>query len=225
MADDGTPVSGATTGADSADGEVTPATGGGGGRGGVDAGEPPARIEIAAVEELITEGKRDVGREAVWTLSGAKPGNGVEQLVDDNPDTYWQSDGVQPHTITLTFSRKASLSEVALLLDFRHDESYTPHRLTVLAGTTAHDLRRVVRVRVVEPTGWVCVPLGEPDGVGVARYLRAHILQIAITNMHQNGRDTHVRQVKVFAPKVSTTEARFLPEFKSTELSMFSCIR
>jgi hypothetical protein len=34
--------------------------------------------------------EREIGDLAVWSLSTAKPGNGVEQLRDDNTDTYWQ---------------------------------------------------------------------------------------------------------------------------------------
>ena len=30
------------------------------------------------------------GQQAVWSLSTAKPGNGVDQLRDGNLDTYWQ---------------------------------------------------------------------------------------------------------------------------------------
>jgi len=33
---------------------------------------------------------REIGSLAVWSLSTAKPGNGVEQLRDDNLDSYWQ---------------------------------------------------------------------------------------------------------------------------------------
>ena len=34
--------------------------------------------------------QREIGQMAVWSLSTAKPGNGVEQLRDDNIETYWQ---------------------------------------------------------------------------------------------------------------------------------------
>lgn len=34
--------------------------------------------------------QREIGGMAVWSLSTAKPGNGVEQLRDDNIETYWQ---------------------------------------------------------------------------------------------------------------------------------------
>lgn len=36
----------------------------------------------------------------------AKPGNGVELLRDNREDTYWQSDGVQPHVVNIQFQRK-----------------------------------------------------------------------------------------------------------------------
>ena len=50
--------------------------------------------------------KRELGVEAVWSLSTAKPGNGVAQLRDDNIDTYWQSDGAQPHLINVQFQKR-----------------------------------------------------------------------------------------------------------------------
>ncbi len=34
--------------------------------------------------------RREIGNLAVWTLSSAKQGNGVEQLRDDNTSTFWQ---------------------------------------------------------------------------------------------------------------------------------------
>lgn len=40
-------------------------------------------------EELETGDCRELGVDAVFTLSSAKPGNGVEQLRDGNEETYW----------------------------------------------------------------------------------------------------------------------------------------
>jgi len=34
--------------------------------------------------------RKEIGDEAVWTLSSAKVGNGVDQLRDDNLSTFWQ---------------------------------------------------------------------------------------------------------------------------------------
>ena len=54
---------------------------------------------------------------------------GVEQIRDDNADTYWQSDGAQPHLINVQFHKKMTVLEVALYLDYSLDESYTPKRV------------------------------------------------------------------------------------------------
>ena len=51
---------------------------------------------------------RDIGKLAVWSVTSAKPGNGVELLCDDRDDTYWQSDGSQPHLINIQFQKKVS---------------------------------------------------------------------------------------------------------------------
>ena len=88
---------------------------------------------------------REIGAEAVWSLSTAKPGNGVEQIRDDNVDTYWQSDGGQPHLINVQFHKKMSIVEIAFYLDYNLDESYTPKKLSVCRRRRA--LRRVARAR------------------------------------------------------------------------------
>lgn len=46
---------------------------------------------LRIVTELAPDNwKREVGDDAVWSLSSAKPGNGVEQLRDGRTDTFWQ---------------------------------------------------------------------------------------------------------------------------------------
>ena len=37
-----------------------------------------------------TSSTREIGGDAVWTLSSAKTGNGVDQLRDDCVETFWQ---------------------------------------------------------------------------------------------------------------------------------------
>ena len=65
-------------------------------------------------------GLRELGMQALcWQLSSAKPGNGVEQIRDENTTTYWQSDGpAQPHWIQVSFQRRVALSHVCLDLDY-----------------------------------------------------------------------------------------------------------
>jgi len=213
---------------------------------------------------------REIGDEAVWSLSSAKPGNGVEQLRDDNMDTYWQSDGLQPHLINLYFSRKISVAEVGLYLDFKLDESYTPRHIILRSGTTSHDLQLLHEWEIEEPSGWIYFPVGyhhpykqqrrkrqrrkRRRGAGgggniddededednnnnknnnTSQCIKTHFLQVEIASMHQNGRDTHVRQVKVWGPRSSTdglmrgarSEMGDRLQFVTQEFVQFSSIR
>jgi Anaphase-promoting complex, subunit 10 (APC10) len=59
--------------------------------------ESISTMEVSIQETLNIADKRELGAEAVFSISSAKLGNGVEQLRDNNLETYWQSDGVAPH--------------------------------------------------------------------------------------------------------------------------------
>ena len=191
---------------------------------------------------------REIGHEAVWSLSTAKPGNGVAQIRDSSVDTYWQSDGGQPHLINIQFPKRAAVCEVAFYLDYSLDESYTPKKLSIRTGLTFHDLEEIKVVELNEPVGWCSVhltggldPLDEIDEVDGKNSeqqasqkspVRTHFIQIYIVSMHQNGRDTHIRQVKIFGPRAQGTfperRAQFgceVPAFQTVEMSQFSTIR
>ena len=204
------------------------------------------RIRATTTLPLVTDPAiactvREIGKSASWSLSSAKPGNGVDQLRDSSLDTYWQSDGLQPHYVNIQFPKRQTISAISLYMDFNLDESYTPKRIKVRVGTTFHNLEEVRVVDVREPVGWCTIPLwrkwGEdvldsimdPEGdndddedddeeelPGATRRkrrkkkhvplwkrkpMRTHFVQIGVTSMHQNGRDTHIRQVKIFGPR------------------------
>ena len=62
-------------------------------------GEQMSANEVCSQEQgsiVAPEGhsqRREIGDLAVWTLSSAKAGNGVDQLRDNSISTFWQSDG------------------------------------------------------------------------------------------------------------------------------------
>ena len=193
-------------------------------------------LKIKAVPEInLGKNYREIGKEALcWQLSSAKPGNGVEQIRDGSTDTYWQSDGVkQPHWVQVHFARRVALSHVCLYLDYSLDESYTPKRVSVHHGMTSQDLQSAVypartEIEFSEPSGWCIIPLSAPpDPLDVYHQLssasstktgiRAHLLRISILNMHQNGRDTHVRQVQLYGPR-RQEEPSILPKPVPMEL-------
>ena len=45
--------------------------------------------EVIISSTLNLPDARELGGEAVFSLSSAKPGNGIENLRDSNFDTYW----------------------------------------------------------------------------------------------------------------------------------------
>lgn len=42
------------------------------------------------VPETSLEGLKEIGNLASWTVSTAKPGNGIEQLRDEDTSLFWQ---------------------------------------------------------------------------------------------------------------------------------------
>lgn len=185
-----------------------------------------AAFELAIVENLEHIEDRELGVEAVFTISSAKPGNGVEQLRDDNVETYWQSDGSFPHFINVQFRRKVTLTKVCLCIDHNADESYTPKKVSIAIGTCVHDLVDVIVTELNEPTGWVVFDLTRSP-LFQQQEVRCHLLQFKILSMHQNGKDTHIRQIKVFGKREAQRimAQMYQHDFQTQIMSQYSVIR
>lgn len=165
---------------------------------------------------------REVGNQAVWSLSSCKPGFGVDQLGDDSNDTYWQSDGPQPHLVNIQFHRKTTIHDICIYADYKSDESYTPNRISVRVGNHFNDLSEVEQLELTEPSGWVCVLLRDSSD----RPIRTFMIQLAVLSNHQNGRDTHIRRIKVRSPGQSCDYgAGRMPHFTSKQLQQHASIR
>ena len=96
-------------------------------------------------------------------MSTHKPGCGVAALRHSSPSYYWQSDGPQPHALTLHFFKLVAVVRIRVYLDFGLDESYTPTKMVFLAGMGGNDLVEFASWEGEAPTGWVNIPL---EGVG-----------------------------------------------------------
>jgi len=55
--------------------------------------------------------------------------------------------------------------------------------------------------------------------------VRANFLQLAVLANHQNGRDTHIRQIRIYGPRQASESALGLPRFYSPELSVYATLR
>jgi anaphase-promoting complex subunit 10 len=102
-----------------------------------------------------------------------------------------------------------------MYFDYLLDESYTPSRIAISAGTGLYDLTEVKVVDLHQPRGWQTVHVGDygreyspeqphfclcPDRRLGSGIINAFLVQIVVLANHQNGKDTHLRGVKIFAP-------------------------
>ncbi|CAG8832455.1 5133_t:CDS:2, partial [Gigaspora margarita] len=99
---------------------------------------------------------------------------------------------------------------------------YTPNKITIRAGTNFGDLQQDLRtVDIEDPYGWVDVQLsGDHTLTRTSRPVGAHIFQISIKSNQQNGKDTHVRQIKIFAPKLDDSDDEDIPFFSELDFLM-----
>ncbi|KAG7926703.1 hypothetical protein KL925_002988 [Ogataea polymorpha] len=156
-------------------------------------------------EELFTTGIRklehlgliDIGNLAAWGVSTYKHGYGIKELREDSPFSYWQSDGQQPHFITIHFTKRVTVQRLSFYFNYQLDESYTPSKILVLAGSGEHDLMEVSSKEFFEPSGWQHIFF---KGVRSDNLLKCYLIKICFLSNHQNGKDSHVRSIKVFSP-------------------------
>merc|ERR1712058_225539 len=131
-------------------------------------------------------------------------------------------DGQLPHLVNIQFRRKTTIQSVAVFTDYKLDETWAPTRISIRMGTNFNDLQEIEVVELQEPTGWVEIPLKDMH----ERLVRTFLLQIAVIQNHQQGRDTHLRQVKVHSPvtnKVVTTASH--AQFSTQEMRQFQALR
>ncbi|ALC41070.1 Apc10, partial [Drosophila busckii] len=190
--------------------------------------EPAAKAPPINEEDPLAEERmgfvREVGSQAVWSLSSCKPGFGVERLRDNIMDTYWQSDGQLPHLVNIQFHKRTNISQIYIYTDYKLDESYTPSRISIRSGTNFNDLQELQVIDLTEPNGWVQIPIKD----GNVKSIRTFMLQIAVISNHQNGRDTHMRQIRVHAP--CSGEGKHYPlelfgKFATVDFQKFATIR
>ncbi|GME31681.1 Anaphase promoting complex subunit 10 [Neofusicoccum parvum] len=187
---------------------------------------------------------KEISSLASWTVSSSKPGCGVPQLRSPSTSLFWQSDGPQPHYLNIHFFKVVEIVAMRIYLDFDQDESYTPTKIAFLAGMGEMDLQEWGVMSFVEPRGWVNVDfegvgavdgsgdedsgsedeLGDDEGDGEngprrkmkLPILRAMLVQVKILENHQNGKDTHLRGLQIFAKDKAFKERRDLAKRLST---------
>ncbi|GLT39146.1 hypothetical protein SLA2020_133530 [Shorea laevis] len=134
--------------------------------------------------------------------------------------------GTQPHLVNIQIQKKVKLQLVALYVDFKLDESYTPSKISVRAGDGFHNLKlylhEIKTVELVRPTGWIYLSLSGDDPRET--FVNTFMLQFAVLSNHLNGRDTHLRQIKVYGPQPNPIPCQPF-QFTSIEFITYSTVR
>jgi anaphase-promoting complex subunit 10 len=101
--------------------------------------------------------------------------------------------------LTIHFLRRVEIRAIRFYVDYNQDESYTPTHIVFYAGTGHHDLIQFAEVPLSNPVGWQDVPIADCGGGADGHSLCCWIVQMHIKENHQNGKDTHIRGIKIYA--------------------------
>ena len=95
--------------------------------------------------------------------------------------------------------KRVGIRDIRFYVDYTEDESYTPTKIVFRSGTSENNLIEFATMNLESPVGWQQVPIagagGDPDGNTLVSY----VLQMQILENHQNGKDTHLRGIKIYA--------------------------
>ncbi|KAI0843589.1 APC10-domain-containing protein [Hypoxylon sp. FL0890] len=144
-------------------------------------------------------GLKEISNLASFTVSSYKPGCGVKELKDDDVNQFWQSDGPQPHRLNIHFIKRVEIRALRLYLDYELDESYTPTKIQVTAGFSPNFTIPYTMMELNMPKGWIDVPIAGAGGGPDGNSLCCWFVRIIVLENHQNGKDTHIRGIKVYA--------------------------
>lgn len=110
-----------------------------------------------------------------------------------------RSDGPQPHKLTVYFVKRVGIRDLRFYVNYTEDESYTPTNIIFKSGTSENNLIQFAHLTLESPVGWQQVPLNGAGGGSDGNTLVSYVLQMQILENHQNGKDTHLRGIKIYA--------------------------
>ena len=116
-------------------------------------------------------------------LSSSKRGYGLKELLSTSKTEYWNTDDTLPHFIGISFQVLTYVHSVRLLFQYSLDESYTPSKVAVLFNGTRREFN------ISQPEGFVTLSVE-------ALLFDLHVIILA---NHAEGKDSHVRALKVMA--------------------------
>ena len=121
-------------------------------------------------------------------LSSFKRDHGLKELLSEDVNEFWHTDDNLPHYIEMVFSKLVHVSSAQMTLMYSLDDSYTPAKIEIRCGVTRESIEPVLTTTLIEPEGAVALNINKS----------CFFLQLIVLTNHQEGRDTHIRNLKVF---------------------------
>ncbi|EMG45611.1 Anaphase promoting complex subunit, putative [Candida maltosa Xu316] len=158
---------------------------------------------------------RDDSPDTYWQSDGSNSGNShnngdnnanqQQQQQQQNPNNSMLLNHLStPHSITIQFSKKVALERISIFTNYSLDESYTPSKIKIMAGSSeGWDLIEVCTVNFDQPIGWSHIIFNGIRNDGV---LKCFLIKIIILANHQEGKDSHIRAIRCFGKKSSFWE-------------------
>ncbi|XP_059151600.1 E3 ubiquitin-protein ligase HECTD3-like [Physella acuta] len=129
--------------------------------------------------------------EAIGVSSYASVDGESSNLTDDNPNTYWETDGSQgQHWIRLTMKKGTIIKYLALVVNLA-DDNYLPETISVVAGE-ADDIKVLNNINI----NWSTQSQTE---IKLLENLTEHytIITVRIKSCKSHGIDTRIRGIKL----------------------------
>lgn len=148
------------------------------------------RLEMS--EELI-----NVSNMAYWRATSFKASNPIINVINDDPNSFWQSDGAQPHEVEVYFSKRVNIAIIAMYFSLKVDESYTPKLIKIYVGHSLSDCELYKIVELEKLNGWFALTFNDnrpQDGL-----MKCQFIKFTFPLNHENGKDTHLRGIRLFA--------------------------
>ncbi|CRG97744.1 hypothetical protein PGAL8A_00532200 [Plasmodium gallinaceum] len=162
----------------------------------------------------------EVGCLGFWKSSSSKNKFDLTNLKDNNVNTYWQSSSLAPHTITIHFIKLTKISKIYLLFNYLLDESYTPYEISIKIGNDENHLEFLystfcdIHKYSLNNPFWFIIDVKNITPLSYLYnyntnffknndFIYCRCLQIIILSSQHNGKDTRIRQIKIFGPNYS----------------------
>lgn len=106
------------------------------------------------------------------------------------------------------FVKRVGIRDLRFYVNYNEDESYTPTKIIFKSGTSENNLIEFAQMTLETPVGWQQVSLNGAGGGPDGNTLVSYVLQMQILENHQNGKDTHLRGIKIYAFDMDSGQAQ-----------------